>query len=298
MTILNLTYNDYSNFSYNNMRAWKAASIDCEALTITPHPFGYTDQARVATWDQMREAAKGADLVQIFHSNKHLYELIKPLNRRTWVYHTGTAYRQAPKEHNDLLNGWVDRTMTDSPEFMILGAKDITYIATAIDTDAIRFSPHQNDPLVFAHYPSRPDFKGTAYIRSVMAKHPSTIFRCDETRVPHSDNLKRISECDVYIELFMPKQYHAEYGSFGVTAFEAAAMGKSVITNSLYHKYYEQAYGQSGWLHVCNTTTEFTSLIVRIVRNGIDPRRKKLVREWIEQYHSFEATGRYLMGLL
>jgi len=295
MKVVNLTYNDYSNFAYNNAKALQAVGIDCQALTITPHPFGYDHQSKVVTWEEMRQAAEQADLIQIIHSNEHLYKLIEPLKIRTWVYHTGTAYRQAAKHHNQLLNHWVDRTFTDSPEFMTLGAKDITYIATAVDTDAIKFIPQQNNPLIFAHYPSRPDHKGTAFIRSVMSQYKTTRFICDETKLPHAENMKRIAACDVYIEMFQPKQGTETYGSFGVTAFEAAAMGKSVITNSLYHQVYQQAYGQTGWLHICNTEESFKGLIHRIMKYGIQAERKVKVREWIEEYHSLKGTGNYLM---
>jgi len=295
MKVVNLTLKDHANFAFNNAKALQAVGIDCEALTINSHRFGYREQARVVTWEEMVQAAEQADLIQIIHSQEQIYNLIKPLGKRTWVYHTGTTYRQAAKHHNQLLNHWVDRTFTDSPEFMKLGAKDITYIATAIDTDAIKFVPDQNHPLIFAHYPSRPANKGTAFIKSVMSQYKTAKFICDETIIHHAQNMKRIAACDVYIEMFQPKQGTETYGSFGVTAFEAAAMGKSVITNSLYHEVYQQAYGQTGWLHICNTEESFKGLIHRIMKYGIQAERKVKVREWIEEYHSLKATGNYLM---
>jgi len=298
MKVLNLSYNDYANFNYMNCRALRSVGVECEALTMTPHVFGYSHAAKLATRNEIRIAACGADVIQIFHTSDFLLNLVDDLRKRIFVYHTGTIYRQKPDKYNSIFNPVVERTFIDSPEFFHLGAKNVTYIATAIDTNEIRLRPSGNDWPIFAHYPSLPDTKGTMKIMELMGKVDGVNFLVDTSKVNHDQNLERMARCDVYVELFSPLQNGQPYGSFGVTAFEAAAMGKSVITNSLFHDVYRNTYGIDGWLNICNTEREFVEMVRRIHTNGIAPERPAIIRKWIEDYHSLKATGEYLLKFL
>lgn len=297
MRVVNLSYDDYSGFAYNNCLALRSVGIDCESYATKQHAFGYAEHSEIVDYDVMVAKASQAHIIQIFHSSEKILKHVRGLRKRLFCYHTGTVYRQEPDRLNAVFNPMVERTFIDSPEFFTLGGKNVTYIATAIDTAKIQPRPTRNEKPLFAHYPSRPDFKGTETIKRLMSKYECD-FICDERILPHEQNLERIAKCDVYIELFSPKQSGKDYGSFGVTAFEAAAMGKCVITNSMFHQVYTNTYGQSGWLIVANTEHEFTESVRRIIVNGIDAQRPKMVRKWIEEYHSLEATGNYLKGFL
>jgi len=175
------------------------------------------------------------------------------------------------------------------------------YIAAAINTDEIQFSTHRNEELTFAHYPSNAPTKGTEKIKEMMSRF-DVRFLCDTTNVSHDDNMKRISECDVYIELFAPLQNGKPYGSFGVTAFEAAAMGKFVITNSLFHNIYVDAYGTYGQcgLLISNTENSFIQTIEylsqRITKEEFE-HNKIFTRNCIVEKHSYPATGNYLKSI-
>lgn len=298
MKVLNLCHNDYANFSYMNCRALRSVGVECESLTSTPHIFGYSQAAKLATLAEMKRAAEDADVIQLMHSHVHIIDIVKDLGKRIFVYHTGTIYRQKPDKINALFNPVVERTFIDSPEFYSLGAKNVTYIATAIDTHEIRLRPSGNDWPIFAHYPSLPDTKGTMKIMELMGKVDGVNFLVDTSKVNHDQNLERMARCDVYVELFSPLQNGQPYGSFGVTAFEAAAMGKSVITNSLFHDVYRKTYGIDGWLNICNTEREFVEMVRRIHTNGIAPERPAIIRKWIEDLHSLKATGEYLLKFL
>lgn len=297
MRIVNLSYDDYANFAMMNCLALRSVGIDCDSYAMKKHGFNYAEHSEIVPADVIRKKAIEADLIQIFHSSDYIFNMVKNMGKRIFIYHTGTVYRQNPHKYNALFKD-VERTFIDSPEFYTLGGKNVTYIATAIDTNKIQLRPSNNKRLVFAHYPSLPGTKGTDAIVKMMRDFPQAKFICDTKKLPHDENLKRIAECDVYIELFAGKQMGKDYGSFGVTAFEAAAMGKSVVTNSLHHYVYTGTYGQTGWLHVANTEEQFKETIHRILTNGIDPERPKKVREWIEQYHSLESTGNYLKQFL
>jgi hypothetical protein len=272
--------------------------IKSKCLTLSSHPFGYEKQAIKVGLMGMMEAIESAEVIIIGHSSIHLLKSLSEQlkGKRVWVLHTGTPYRQNHEIMNEAFNPIVELTLTDSPEFMTLGAKNIHYIAGAIDTDEIQFSTHKNDELTFAHYPSNHVNKGTKEIKQMMMDY-AIKFVCDEAVVPHKENLKRISECDVYIELFAPKQRDKVYGSFGVTAFEAAAMGKVVITNSLYDSVYEATYGPSE-LVIANTESDFKGCIHQLIQLQSLDDLKQRNRFWIEKTHSYSATGTYLNTLL
>jgi len=298
MKVLNLSHNDYACFSLNNAKALRSVGVDCKCMTETAHVFHYSEYPEIAPLSKMIQAAHDVDIIQIFHSSVSILQAVKRLNKRIMVYHTGTNYRARHMKMNGIFNPVVERTFIDSPEFYNLGAKNITYIATAIDTDKIQAVHAGNSSPIFAHYPSLPDTKGTVKIIEMMAKNPDAQFIYSTQKLSHEDNLKRMSHCDVYIELFAPKQGDNTYGSFGVTAFEAAAMGKTVITNSLFHNVYQESYGTSGWLLIANTEEQFIEYVRRIVEHGIDIARERYTRSWIESFHSYKATGEYLLKFL
>lgn len=238
----------------------------------------------------MNEACKSADLIQMFHSHELLLNHISIEGKRVFVYHTGTIYRTDPVRMNKIWNPLAERVFIDSPEFYILGGKKVTYIATAVDTDKIKYLRPRNKRPLFAHYPSMPAVKGTQKIREMMYRH-SVKFTASTHRVSSEDNLKRMAACDVYIELFAPLQGNNIYGSFGVTAFEAAAMGKRVITNSVIHQVYTHAYG-SDELFIANTEEEFHAAVERA--KDYSKQDSERIRQWIEDKHSLKATGNYL----
>ena len=296
--ILFLTFNDYSNLCFNFSESLNSIGIKSQALTLSSHAFGYEKQSIKVGLMSMIEAIETAEIIIIGHSSIHLLKSLKEFltDKRVWVLHTGTPYRQSPEQMNEAFNPIVEGTLTDSPEFMNLGAKNIHYIAGAIDTDKIKFTPSNTTELTFAHYPSNQKNKGTKEINNMMAEFPVR-YICDVAILPHKENLKRISECDVYIELFAPKQKEKEYGSFGVTAFEAAALGKVVITNSLYDSVYEAAYG-SNELVIANTEADFKGCVHQLLQLQDFTHIKEINRLWIEKKHSYSATGTYLNTLL
>ena len=296
--ILFLTFNDYSNLCFNFSESLNSIGIKSKCLTLSSHPFGYEKQAIKVGLLGMMEAMESAEVIIIGHSSVHLLKSLSEQlkGKRVWVLHTGTPYRQAPERMNEEFNPIVEGTLTDSPEFMTLGGKNIHYIAGAIDTDKINFTPSNTTELTFAHYPSNAMNKGTKEIKQMMSEFPVK-FVCNEDVIPHEENLKRISQCDVYIELFAPTQREKTYGSFGVTAFEAAAMGKVVVTNSLFDEVYEAAYGPSE-LVIANTESDFKGCIHQLIQLQSLDDLKQRNRFWIEKTHSYSATGTYLNTLL
>ncbi len=297
MRVVWASYNDYSNLTFNWSQALRSVGVDSTCLTRTTHLFEYKDQAYCVGGMTMIEEMKRADLIIVGHSSQYIFDMCKDLGKRVWVVHSGSPYRQAPDKMNAVFKD-VERTIIDSPEFTTLGATNITYAAAAIDTDKIQYTPSGNQSTVFAHYPSKVATKGTMRICEMMTDF-DVEFICGTNTVPHEENLERISKCDVYIELFAPMQNKKCYGSFGVTAFESAALGKITVTNSLFHEVYNKAYGVSE-LQVANDERSFKCIVGELLTKPqweIEIMGKKS-RKWIVDKHSMQATGNYLKQFL
>lgn len=307
MRILNLSYDDYSNFAYDNCQALLSVGINALSLKRVKHPFGYENESRIASTKEIQSAIDRADIIQLFHTDSTWLDYAYNQGKRVVVYHTGTTYRQNPDHCNNIFNNKVERCFTDQCEFIGLGMKNETYIATAIDVEKIQPVISKKFPLpLFAHYPSNPSVKGTAKIRE-MLEHVfegvsvggDECFDINEDKLPHHYQLQRMNDCYVYIELFSPMQNNKPYGCFGVTAFEAAALGKIVITNNIHKKVYEDAYGECE-LIIANTEAEFISSVIDLMNGQGDELHYKMqkTRDWVVKNHSYEATGNRIKKIL
>lgn len=291
--IVNICSNDYSNFSHDNAKALRSIGIDCVDLVLMPHRF-YREQSTLVRIDQMIEQVKRAEVVQIFHSEDKLYEIIKPYARRVVVYHTGTRYRENHEFLNRKFKGI--KSATDQSEFSVLG--NHTYIVSPVELEPAAY--YQGGKYKVGHYPSHAIVKGTAeIIKMIEPFHNRMRWLHSVKPVSHHEQIKRMAGCDIYIELFKPVLNGNPYGCFGVTALEAAALGKIVLTNNLYPKVYTDAYGACPFT-VVNTEEQFTNALHGLLR--MNPTMfKKLQRETAEimrENHSFEQTGNRIMKFL
>ena len=74
------------------------------------------------------------------------------------------------------------------------------------------------------HFPSKPAVKGSDKIVEAMKNVKGNFeFRYSDKRVSWEEQIKRMSECDIYVERF------TKDSGFGITALEAAALGKIVF---------------------------------------------------------------------
>ena len=109
-----------------------------------------------------------------------------------------------------------------------------------------------------------------------------------------------MKKCDIYIELHKPHLNDKEYGCYGVTAFEAAAMGKVVVTNNIYPNTYPNAYGCDPEFVIANNDQQlFEKLDMLIHEDNSDILlRQEQHREMIVMKHSYKATGNKLKNIL
>jgi hypothetical protein len=298
MKILNLSYDDYANFAHENANALRSVGIDVMDLKKIKHPFSYDSESKIATSSEIKRAIEKSDLIQLFHTDSTWLKYAYDLGKRVVVYHTGTTYRQNSEFCNKIFNSYVERCFTDQCEFIGLGMKNETYIATAINTE--KFKPiHKevSDPYLIAHYPSNKFVKGTDKISEMLSKIEGANFTINTERVSHENQIMRMNLCDIYIELFAPKQGEKQYGCFGVTAFESAALGK--ITNNSNQKAYSDAYGKCSLL-IANTEEEFMNFLNVLI--DMQPFEiislQQEARNWVVEKHSYQATGNYLKKCL
>ena len=304
MKVLNLCYDDYANLAYNNTMALCSVGMEAVCYKRIPHVFGYSKEGIVTGTMAMRDVAKWADVIQIFHSWDFILDPAFK-DKKKVIWHTGTTYRQNHENLNHQFNRVVDMTITDQCEFMHLGAKNIHYMATAIDLDNLKPMKRPiSKPYKIGHYPSNAIVKGTDKIIAMMAdlekKFPGKFtFDCSKTILPHDVNLKRIALCDIYIELFAPYQDGKEYGCYGVTAFESTALGCLTITQNAYPDVYSRTYGISAPFYFANSEDEFYNVLKEVIHceTGFFKRSREVDLN-IMQNHSFGATGARMKKLL
>ena len=291
--ILNICTSDWSNYMHNNANSLRSVGVDCIDLKKELHSCGYLSQSSVADDNRMIEAIKKADVVQIFHSDLKVLQLFKRHNEgaKLVVYHTGTAYRNEPNKMNEAFYDAIN--LTDQTEFIQFNDK-IKYVATAIDTDYI--VPIDKTRAI-GHYPSNAGVKGTEQIREMLRELDIPVHISTEY-LNHDLSLDRMGQCEVYVELFQNKLNGRDYGCYGVTAFEAAAMGCVVVTQNLFPDVYVSAYGSCPF-YLVNSKDDFTRVIKELSAPDTNINLLgMLARRWVVEKHSYKASGEYLKKIL
>ena len=285
MIVLNLSSSDYSNMSHENANALRSVGVYCLDVCLNAHPFGYATQSKPVTRVWMVDHYMTFDVIQIFHTDEQLYEIVKK-HPRVIIYHTGTRYRENKEHFDHVFKG--RRIATDQCEFL-LHDSSFRYIAPHTS-----LKPKEKDStgkLIIGHYPSNPDVKGTADIERMLSPFVNDFdIRIDSAKVSHEKNMKRVAECHIYIELFKPTLNGKPYGCFGVSAFEATALGCVTITNNINRAAYEDVYGHSHFA-IANDEKTFTNMILSLS----DREQYEFVHETLQkgfhQKHSITETG-------
>jgi hypothetical protein len=298
MKVVNVCVNDYANFSHDNANALRSVGIDCEDYIAKPHALAYKEQSIVLGKNKIGEKTRHADIVQIMHSDFRLLPFIDK-SKKLIVWHTGTRYRQSPKKMNQIFNPIVDKCILALGEFWGLGAKNQTYCIGAVDTDKLQ--PVYNEgKFVIAHYPSGSTDKGTANINKIISrlkKKHDFEYHTGE-RVPYKDQIERIKKCDIYIDVIANKQNGKPYGSWGITALEAASLGKVVYAAHTTKDIYEKHYGGCRVIKVDSVQGLYDRLDVMLYMKRKQLRiLQKETREWAMN-HSYKSTGEYLKNVL
>lgn len=282
---------DYANLGHSVGKSLRSIGVDCKDVSLSPHPFAYGAESATVSRDTLSFLTTEASHVLIMHSCPTIYGLNK--NREFSVYHTGTRYRESPEYFNELFQS-ARHVLTDQTEFMKLGKMD--YVVSAIDKDI--YKPKLvGKKLILGHFPSNPEVKGTNEIIEMLKPFKDKFeIRIGLKQVSHAEQLKRMQECDIIIELFKPQLNGKEYGCFGVTALEGSMMGKLVITQDLEDKTYKSVYGEHPFVTVRNQH-QFNEALESALTHFND-NMSKWIADQAKERHSFEATGQRIKTIL
>lgn len=293
MKVAHICVDDWANFMFQQHEALLSVGVDSVAYKIARHPFAYENQAELCLPNEIKEKIKDASHVIIYHSDIQL-AAVTHQGQKVIVYHTGTKFRTSYKsilEESKSLHHLIAL-----PEFNKL--IDCSYIVGAVDTDKLISQKQISKPFVVGHYPSNANVKGSSLI--IESLKDISGFQYDLNRVSYKDHLKRLDSCDIYIELFAPLQGANPYGSFGMTALEAAALGKIVITQNVTGKeLYESAYGECGIITI-DKIDELRAAVIDLISTDDEDIKElsQLAREWVVSKHGYKATGGRLYKFL
>lgn len=304
MKILLCAADDWSNLMRGHANALRSVGIDATDLKLKPHVFGYDDASPVVKAGEMMAAMCEADIVMIYHSARSIVNLIRNsgiyLLGKVVVVHTGSDYRNNPDEVRALFQSiGVVCEFTDQCEFLMIDPA-LKYVAAAVPEHKKPIPAPNEFPVKVAHYPSKSEVKGTADIIRMMEKfQDKCYFKMDTELVPHAQQLQRLQACDIYVELFKLELNGQPYGCFGVTAFEAAALGKVVVTNNIYKEAYESVYGECE-LVIANTEEGFNTYMADLLSMTPDQlyEKRNATLNWVIRNHSYEATGNRIKNIL
>jgi len=301
--ILNISVNDYANFGHNNAESLRAAGLYVTDVTLSSHTFEYANCSTLVTQKELDRLIRHHDIIQLFHSPIILAERLKATGKPVIVYHTGTSYRQQPEPIHRAFDGWVKMHVCALPElyeaFKLRSIEPCIYAVGGID-NLLPDNLITTKDFIVGHFPSNPDVKGTDKIErifdSLLSEAIPLHFKLERNRVSYDEQLKRLSECDIYVEMLADRQGKNEYGSFGITALEAASMGKIVITNCTHRSPYELHYGALPFI-IANNERELELTLVELAEFSTDELRelKKSYHQLFASLHSHEQSGKYLI---
>lgn len=295
MKVVSVSSDDWANFAYQFSESLKAVGVDSHSYCLNNHVFDYPKQSTKVSAEDLLWLTEDADFVVVHHS---CYELLPYINPKNVIhYAAGSKYRQSHKLINEYFKH-AKATFIALPEFQTL-AKNPFYVVGAVDTESLKPSLiTMCNGATFGHFPSNHEVKGTSTIVNLMREFPIP-FITSNIKVSYSEQIDRMRLCDVYIELLSPTQGGKQYGSFGMTCLEAAALGKVVITQNLTgEKLYQDTYGEFVPLAV-NDELHFKRMITSVIahqNNLIEAQHDS--REWVVKNHSYKATGERVKSIL
>lgn len=293
MNVVLLSKNDWANMAYIYEKCFERVGINAKSFSSSKHHYGYPEQAtRWKTISDIKPYVEKADVVMFFHS-EYIDTGVNLKNKVVCVVHTGSKYRQNSNKINKIFNPIVDMTLSGG-DVLGMGAKNEIWIQPAVDTEKIKpiYSNFKNIVKI-GHYPS--GSKGYSYIEEAvrMLKRKNFKFSYDPKNVSWEENLKRMSDCDIYIEAMNEVQGEIPLFIFGIQAVEAAALGKVVCTRFPMLNDYEKVFGKCGLL-VTNTPFDLKNKLEELLSMAdIDfLELQKKSRKWVVDCHSYEVIGK------
>jgi hypothetical protein len=304
MKVVFLAVNDYANVGWSYMQALKSVNIDTKGFKVASHRFKYPAELEIITKDkslQIQKIIDDADIIQVIHSSVPKIKL--DLKKNIVIHHGGSIYRNASEKMNTFWNKIAKATIIETANMLNLGAKNEYYIPSPVDTDVLcpkgYYDGHR--PLRIAHYPSSSKTKGTDIIKAILndlKKEFNFDTIIQENNVTWENNIKRMHECDIYIDQFVPMLSGKRVGEYGVSTREAAALGKIVVSTHFGFSDYYKTFGDTK-IFISNTKEDMRKNLMWLL--GQSPkdiyRIQEETRQWVVSKHSYIPTGEILKNI-
>lgn len=297
------------------------AGLNAMGFKANMHPFHYPEQLSLHpdimgfNNGVMGQLPEGGELSKFVEKSKIIHFFASSfidtginLNEKPVVMqHGGRTYREGHEQLNSVYNKFCDATIIQMPDLLGHGANNEQFIYFPVDTDFIKPNFEKvmpEDKLVIGFFPSQPKDKGIDQVKSVINslghlrhKFEFVTLREHNGIVIWLDSLDRMRKCDLIIDVFSEKTVNGyEYGEWGNTSFEAAALGKVVLTMSMNFKKYKDEFG-SCELNITNTGDQLRDTLIRYIEMSKKELREKKVNtcKWVTDKHSIRATAKRLV---
>lgn len=283
--------NDYANFQYGLQESLKSVGVEVKSYKLKPHQFNYPKQVEVKPFEEIKRELMYCRTVINVHSFPYI------INPCTIPFHTGTYFRQGYESLNNTFRH-SDISLIALPEFQFTAPR-FKYCVGAVDTDSLTPDYNVHNPILFGHYPSNKNVKGSLDIINLISQLDVNL-RFSFDTVDYLDHIERIKGIDVYIEMLAETQGGKPYGSFGMTTLEAAALGKIVITQSLNDNgIYTDNYSIP-MVNFIKNSYDLTKIVNSLSNYSGDhiKGQQEITRQWVVNNHSYKATGERLKKLL
>ena len=318
--VLFLAFDDWANTGWRFFKCAQMAGLNVMGFKANIHPFFYPEQlpihpeiagfkespiCEIAVGSELSKFMERAKIIHFFASNC-IFTEVDFRDKPVVMQHGGRTYRNAYEDLNELYNGFCDASIIQMPDLLGYGANNEHLIYFPVDTDFIKPDFDKVWPekkLVIGHFPSQPKDKGAERVKSILnsLSHLKDKFEFvtiseKNERMIWLDSLQRMNQCDLIIDVFSDKTSDGlDYGEWGNTSFEAAALGKIVVTMSTHFEKYIEEYGDCA-LNIANTDDHLRETLVNFIemdRRELEIEKRKTAT-WVTAKHSIQATSKKL----
>lgn len=299
MKVLFVANKDSANMGFLLAQALRSVYIEARSLAYRPAPRPPGIHSLKAIRSQMIEQVKHYDVIQFMHTE--YIDLGNLKGKLISVFHGGYVYRNNPKEATDFWNKKAHCQLVQTGDLLGLGAKNEEWLLPPVDTDLLKPNFKLNKKPYILHCPSVPKKKGTEPFKRLMTRIQNgwklkDMFRWKVgEKTAWAKNIERIRNCDIYFDACQPKLRGKPYGFWGMSALEAAALGKVVVTHFAHkEKEYVERYGTHP-LQVANNMKAVREQLMHLLTHQEEiPSLQKKTREWAVRNHSMKVVGERL----
>jgi len=293
---------DYANIGGIFAECMKSIGIEAYAFSRSPTHYEPSSRAVVFKKDirLVQKVAKRADAI-VWMQSLYLDLGVSLKGKRLAVFHGGSLYRMNPDWVNKTFNPKVHVSLVQTAESLGKGAKNEVWMLPAAYIGDVQPDFTMHNKLIVGHFPSGGGYKGTQLIGRVMERYKNRVdYRTSTEGVKWIDNLKRMNECDIYIESLSWASTTSNKHDWSLTALEAAALGDIVVTNFHFgRERYKKEYGDCA-LQITDTESKLIRVMDRLLTMDKEALLawKHRSRNWAVSTHGLKATGLRLKGAL